>query len=107
MITIGDMTGMKKFLILWLGELISGIGSGMTAFALSIYVYQTTGSVSLVSVISLAAFLPTILLSPFGGVLADRIFEPMFTADGILADGIGRLIGTGQGRGIGFMLILS
>lgn len=32
---------MKKFLLIWSGELISSIGNGMTAFALSVYVYQT------------------------------------------------------------------
>lgn len=63
---------MKKFLVIWIGELISSIGSGMTAFALSIYVYQMTGSVSYVSLVTLLAYMPTILLSPIGGVLADR-----------------------------------
>lgn len=66
----GDIV--KKFMIIWIGELISSIGSGMTAFAVSVYVYQLTGSATLVSITALAAFLPTILLSPVGGVLADR-----------------------------------
>jgi MFS family permease len=57
---------------IWIGELISSIGSGMTAFAVSIYVYQLTGSATFVSVAALLAFLPTILLSPIGGILADR-----------------------------------
>ena len=87
-------------MLIWLGEFISGIGSGMTAFALSVYVYQATGSVSLVSVIAVASFLPTILLSPLGGVLADHIFEPLLAGQGALAGSIGKLIGTGQGRGI-------
>lgn len=30
---------MKKFMTIWAGELISNIGSGMTAFALSVHVY--------------------------------------------------------------------
>ncbi|WP_315114156.1 MFS transporter [Clostridium intestinale] len=63
---------MKKFLTIWFGELISSIGSGMTAFAVSIYVYKLTSSATLVSVTALLTFLPTILLSPFGGILADR-----------------------------------
>jgi MFS transporter, DHA3 family, macrolide efflux protein len=63
---------MNKFMTIWLGELISSIGSGMTAFAVSIYVYQLTGSVTWVSVAALLAFLPTILLNPVGGILADR-----------------------------------
>ena len=82
---------MKKFLVIWIGELISSIGSGMTAFALSVYVYQSTGSVSLVSVISLAAFLPTILLSPLGGVLADRYDRRLLMIIGDLFSGLGLL----------------
>lgn len=82
---------MKKFTIIWLGEFISGIGSGMTAFALSVYVYQTTGSVSLVSVIAVASFLPTILLSPFGGVLADRYDRRLLMIIGDLFSGLGLL----------------
>jgi len=41
------------------------------------------------------------------GVLADYIFEPMFVENGLLFLSIGRIIGTGEGRGIGFMLILA
>lgn len=63
---------MKKFMTIWTGELISNIGSGMTAFALSVYVYQLTGSVTRVSIVTLLAYLPTIVLNPIGGVLADR-----------------------------------
>ena len=47
---------MKNFYKLWLGELISSIGSGMTAFALSVYVYEKTGSVSYVSLITLLSY---------------------------------------------------
>lgn len=63
---------MKNFLTIWVGELISSIGSGMTAFALAIYVFQLTGSATWVSITALLAFLPTILLNPIGGILADR-----------------------------------
>lgn len=82
---------MKKFLMIWFGELISSIGSGMTAFALSVYVYQATGSVSLVSVIAVASFLPTILLSPLGGVLADRYDRRLLMIIGDLFSGFGLL----------------
>ncbi len=62
----------KKFLIIWSGEFVSSIGSGLTAFALAIYVYKTTQSATYVSLVTLCAFFPTILLSPVSGVLADR-----------------------------------
>lgn len=82
---------MKKFILIWIGELISGIGSGMTTFALSVYVYQATGSVSLVSVIAVASFLPAILLSPLGGVLADRYDRRRLMIIGDLFSGLGLL----------------
>lgn len=62
----------KKFLLLWSGELISTIGSGITAFGLSVYVFQQTGRVSSTTLITLLAFLPSVILNPFAGVLADR-----------------------------------
>ncbi|MBU3114524.1 MFS transporter [Clostridium lacusfryxellense] len=64
--------GFKKFLIIWLGELISNIGSGMTAFGLGVYVWQLTHSAVDVSMVEMAALLPAILLCPAAGVLADR-----------------------------------
>lgn len=82
---------MKKFITIWIGELISSIGSGMTAFAVAVYVYQLTGSATWVSVAALLAYLPTILLNPIGGVLADRydrrlmmIFGDSFSVLGLL-----------------------
>ena len=37
-------SGMKKFLLLWIGELISSIGGGLTSFGLGVYVFQKTGN---------------------------------------------------------------
>jgi hypothetical protein len=41
------------------------------------------------------------------GPLADRVFEPMLAEGGSLAGSLGRVIGTGPGRGIGFMFVLA
>ena len=41
------------------------------------------------------------------GPLADEVFEPMLAAGGALAGSVGAVIGTGPGRGIGFLVILS
>ncbi len=38
--------------------------------------------------------------------LTDTILEPMLDVDGVLANSIGRLIETGLGRGIGFLMIM-
>jgi len=39
------------------------------------------------------------------GPLAERIFEPLMAADGLLAGSIGQIIGVGPGRGIGLLFI--
>ncbi|MDY0322924.1 MAG: MFS transporter [Candidatus Carbobacillus sp.] len=62
----------KKFLVVWCGQLVSSIGSGMTAFSLVVYAFDRTQMATSVALITLLSFLPSILLRPIGGVLADR-----------------------------------
>lgn len=62
----------SKFLVVWAGQMVSAIGSGLTAFTLSVYAFQRTGMATSYALMILFAFLPFFLLSPFGGVLADR-----------------------------------
>jgi DHA3 family macrolide efflux protein-like MFS transporter len=64
--------GMGVFLVVWFGQMISLIGSGLTSFALGVWVYQRTGSVTQFSLILLFALLPSILISPVAGALVDR-----------------------------------
>jgi MFS family permease len=61
-----------SFYIIWFGQLVSLIGSGMTSFALSLWVYQQTGSVTQFAMINLFAVLPRILLSPIAGSVIDK-----------------------------------
>ncbi|MEG5047107.1 MFS transporter [Microcoleus sp. B4-C1] len=63
---------MRVFLLVWFGQLVSLIGSGLTSFALGVWVYQRTGSVTQFSLILLSAMLPSILISPVAGALVDR-----------------------------------
>lgn len=64
--------GRRVFLIIWFGQLISIIGSGLSEFALSLWVYQRTGSVTQFAFVFLFKVLPTIVLSPLAGVVVDR-----------------------------------
>lgn len=63
---------MQVFILIWFGQFISLIGSGITRFALGVWVYQSTGSVTQFAMISLFAMLPGILISPLAGALVDR-----------------------------------
>lgn len=80
----------NKFLLLWSGELVSSIGGGLTSFGLGVYVFQQTGSAASMALVTLLAFIPTLLLSVPAGVLADcydrRLL--MMIGDGFSAVGI-------------------
>lgn len=79
-----------KFMLLWAGELISAIGGGLTSFGLGVYVFRQTGSAGSMAMVTLLAFLPTLLLSVPAGVLADRYDRRllMMLGDGCSALGI-------------------
>lgn len=62
----------RNFTFLILGQVSSLIGNYTLKFALSMYVLESTGSASVFAGMLAIAMLPTILLSPFGGILADR-----------------------------------
>ncbi len=62
----------RNFTFLILGQISSLIGNYTLRFALSMYVLEKTGSASVFAGMLALAMLPTILLSPFGGILADR-----------------------------------
>ena len=62
----------RNFTLLILGQVSSLTGNYTLKFALSMYVLEQTGSASIFAGMLSAALLPTVLLSPFGRILADR-----------------------------------
>jgi len=64
--------GMRTFFVIWSGQLVSTIGSGLTGFALGVWIYQETGSVTLFALNMLAFAIPNLLVSPIAGVVVDR-----------------------------------
>ncbi|HEX8161807.1 MAG TPA: MFS transporter [Pyrinomonadaceae bacterium] len=64
--------GMRTFIMIWAGQCVSLVGTGLTSFSLGIWVYQRTGSVTKFALISLFSTLPVLLLMPLIGALADR-----------------------------------
>jgi len=105
------VTGLRPSLLL--------IGAGITAIHLVLPVVNASSQViwqtkvapgvqgrvfALRRMISQAIAPIAILLA---GPLADRVFEPLMADDGALAGTIGRILGTGPGRGIGLMFVLA
>ena len=62
----------RQYLIYWTGNFISNIGTWMESVALGAFVASATGKAFWSGIIAAAGFLPTGLLSPVGGVVADR-----------------------------------
>lgn len=62
----------RDFLQIWFGQLVSGVGSQLTSFALGLWVYQTTGSITRFALVFVSMAVPTLLLLPFAGALVDR-----------------------------------
>lgn len=63
----------RDFTIMTVGQIISLFGNSILRFALSLYVLDLTGSAAAFGGILALSMVPTILLSPLGGILADRV----------------------------------
>jgi len=62
----------RAFYTIWLGQLISVAGSGLSEFALGLWVYQQTGSITQFGLVLFCKVLPALALAPLAGVLVDR-----------------------------------
>lgn len=63
----------KNFTIVVAGQIVSLFGNAAIRFALPLYLLNKTGSSALFGTVTACAFIPAILLSPIGGLIADRI----------------------------------
>lgn len=63
---------LKTFLILWSTQSLSQLGSAMTNFALTLWLYQKTGSALQTALLSICSYAPYVLMSIFAGALSDR-----------------------------------
>lgn len=63
----------KNFTLVVIGQIISLFGNATLRFALPLYLLNLTGSSALYGTVMACAFIPSILLSPVGGIVADRV----------------------------------
>lgn len=66
------MKQLKTFFILWITQSLSALGSAMTAFALTLRLYEQTGSALKTALLSVCSYAPYIVMSIFAGALSDR-----------------------------------
>jgi surfactin synthase thioesterase subunit len=71
--TGGDAAaGMRRFLAVASGQLVSAVGSGLTGFAIPVWILQKTGSLGWFGLTGVLAVVPMLLLMPAAGAVADR-----------------------------------
>jgi len=63
---------MRTFWIIWAGQFISMLGSGLTSFSLGVWIYDQTGQATPFALTALFGTLPALILMPLGGAIADR-----------------------------------
>ncbi|MEW5826024.1 MAG: MFS transporter [Candidatus Bipolaricaulota bacterium] len=66
-------TGLLGFSLVWLGQFVSLLGSGMTQFAITLWAYQLTGRATALALVGFFAFAPVVLFSPLAGAIVDRV----------------------------------
>ncbi len=67
-----NRSGMRSFVLVWVGQVFSMIGSSMTHFAMGIWAWDQTGQATPLAMVGFFSLAPLIIFSPIAGVLVDR-----------------------------------
>lgn len=70
--TTDPTLGFRTFVIIWAGQLVSLLGTGMSRFALLIWAYQQSGAATTLALLGFFSWVPFVLISPVAGVWVDR-----------------------------------
>jgi DHA3 family macrolide efflux protein-like MFS transporter len=85
-------TGMVGFTIVWVGQIVSLLGTSMTGFAMTIWAYEKTNSATALAMVGFFFVAPMLVASPFAGVLVDRFNRKLMMMVSDIASGIGSLV---------------
>ena len=69
---IKDLREMRSYLLLWFTQMISGLGSAMTSYALVIWSYTQEGSALRTALLMVCSYAPYVICSIFAGAISDR-----------------------------------
>jgi DHA3 family macrolide efflux protein-like MFS transporter len=85
-------TGMRAFTIIWIGQVISLLGTAMTNFGLTIWAYEKTGQATALALIGFFFVTPMVVLSPTAGALVDRSNRKLMMMLSDLAAGLTTIV---------------
>ena len=84
--------GMLGFSLVWIGQIVSVLASGMTTFAMTIYMYQQTHSATAMAFVQVAYITPFLIMSPIAGVMVDRYNRKLMMMVSDIAGGTATLV---------------
>jgi MFS transporter, DHA3 family, macrolide efflux protein len=84
--------GMFGFTIVWVGQIISLLGTSMTGFAMTIWAYQKTNAATALAMVGFFFVAPMLIASPFAGALVDRSNRKLMMMVSDVASGIATII---------------
>ena len=83
---------MFGFTIVWVGQIISLLGTSMTGFAMTIWAYEKTNAATALALVGFFFVAPMLIASPFAGALVDRSNRKMMMMVSDIASGIASFI---------------
>ncbi|HMD82526.1 MAG TPA: MFS transporter, partial [Anaerolineales bacterium] len=75
--TTNRPSGMFGFTVVWIGQIVSVLASTMSQFALTIFMFQETGSATALGLMQVFFITPFLIISPIAGVMIDRYNRKM------------------------------
>ena len=81
----------RDFLLLWQGQTVSGIGTSLFQISMLYWLMETTGSATIMGLVSMFGAIPGAILGPFGGAIADRFSRKKLIVLGDLILGVSML----------------
>jgi DHA3 family macrolide efflux protein-like MFS transporter len=84
--------GMRAFIIVWAGQIISLLGTAMSQFGLTIWVYERTGEATALALVGFFFVTPIVILSPLVGAIVDRSNRKLMMMISDLAAGLATII---------------
>ncbi|MGE5123786.1 MAG: MFS transporter [Acidobacteriaceae bacterium] len=84
--------GMFAFTIVWIGQIISLLGTSMTGFAMTIWAYEKTNSATALALVGFFFVAPMLIVSPLAGALVDRSNRKLMMMVSDIASGIATFI---------------
>jgi DHA3 family macrolide efflux protein-like MFS transporter len=84
--------GMRAFAAIWIGQVISLLGTSMTNFGLTIWAYEKTGQATSLAMIGFFYLAPMVALSPIAGAIVDRSNRKLMMMLSDLAAGVTTIV---------------